>query len=93
MDNINLNLGVLQVGARIGSPIPFSSDIAQDFVIFFQGRNGTWTEKLVLRKVNGVWSDALQVWYVPAGSTKASKKPIFEKRAGNFPPGKIEWPK
>ena len=41
--------------------VPFRSDSRQDFNIFFNAKNGFWTEELRLRKVSGVWLKALRV--------------------------------
>jgi hypothetical protein len=90
-------IGELQVGgswANIDWSIPFTSAQSQDFNVFFSARNGIWTEKLRLRRVNDHWSNALQVWFSPLGLSKPPTRPVLEKVAKDFPrkqDGRIDW--
>ena len=61
----------------------------QDFIIWFDARNGYWFEDLQLRKVGNEWSQALRVFRIEG--TKEAEL-IFTRVDKNFP-GDPEWGK
>jgi hypothetical protein len=63
-------------------PIPFSDSQKQDFNVFFNARNGFWTQEVRLRLVNGKWLTATRM--TQGGIDPKTKKP-FELISPDFP--------
>jgi hypothetical protein len=73
--------------------LPFSDDQGQDFNIFFSARNGMWVEKLRLRKKEGEWTSACQVW-ITNPTAAAPREPMFEEISAGYPraeDGTVDW--
>lgn len=97
-DDIMIPVGELQVGRtwcyeRLA--IPFSEDSAQHFNVFFGARNGMWTERLRLRKIDDHWSSAIQVFFsYSSDGSSPRKEPVFEQVAQDYPrneKGLVDW--
>jgi len=94
--DVSLKLGEMHVGGALHATarLPFSDGQAQDFNIFFSARNGMWVEKLRLRKVNGEWASACQVWLTDP--SKPPEEPMFEEVSADYPRaenGLVDWGK
>lgn len=88
---INLSLGNLApAAALIRFDTPIGVDInanRQDFIIWFDARNGYWFEDLQLRKVGNDWSRAIRVFRIEGSN---DKELIFTQVDKNFP-GDPQW--
>ncbi|MGH9351721.1 MAG: hypothetical protein ACRD2G_06125 [Terriglobia bacterium] len=75
--------------------LPFSDGARQDFNVFFQARNGRWTEFLRLRRINDHWSSAIQVCrQYNADGSQVPREPIFEQVDRDYPrndKGLVDW--
>lgn len=76
--------------------IPFTDDQNQGFNIFFNARNGIWTEEIRFKKVNGNWAHAIRVMGFGIKKRKG-KKPsdtIYEEITKDYSreeDGSIKW--
>jgi hypothetical protein len=88
---INLSLGNLAPTAaliRFDTAIDIDANAArQDFIIWFDARNGYWFEDLQLRKVGSNWSQAVRVFRIEGSK---EKELIFTHIDKNFP-GDPQW--
>lgn len=98
--DINIFVGDLAVqGTWSGwtRTVAFSETQFQSFNIFFNGRNGFWTEQLRLKKVNGRWESALKVTgfrYFDKRNNVYKEKALFEQKSDQYPrqrDGSINW--
>ena len=88
---VNLSLGNLAPAAAL---IRFDTSIGvdanadrQDFVIWFDARNGYWFEDLQMRKVGNGWAQAVRVFRMEGNK---EKELIFTRADKNFP-GDPQW--
>ncbi|HAU8253846.1 TPA: hypothetical protein I7148_21570 [Vibrio vulnificus] len=84
---INLNIGnlipelaVMKQSIQLGHPT------AQNYNVFFSARNGTYTQEIRMRKVQGDWKTATRV-------TNSDGDEIFEQVDKNYPlvNGAVDW--
>jgi hypothetical protein len=74
--------------AGFGVSVPFSSLSKQDFNIDMTAKNGSWTELLRMRKIDGVWEQAIRVRVNVRPSNKNKRmtsKQVLEQISKNFP--------
>jgi hypothetical protein len=65
----------------------------RDFNIFFNARNGFWTQELRLKFIDGEWLSASRVTRMEVGNKNKTRK-IFEKIDKGFPlnaNGEVDW--
>jgi hypothetical protein len=66
----------------------------RDFNIFFNARNGFWTQELRLKLIDGKWQTASRVTRLEVGSKKKTPDKIFERIDKGFPlnaKGEVDW--
>jgi hypothetical protein len=90
---ISLFVGDLPVGGY-ASEIPFSlppKDDRASFNIFFSARNGSWSEELRLRLVNGNWKKAFRVFRLLPG--RRNETQLVKEVDKGFPTegGTVKW--
>jgi hypothetical protein len=64
------------------------------FNIFFNARNGFWTQELRLRLVDGKWLSATRVTRMEVGNKRKNPKALYEKIDKDFPrtsKGEVDW--
>ena len=91
-------LGVALMWIDSTFSVKFSDERVQAFNVFFGARNGTWTETLLLKKVNDHWVHAIRVLFAgyvrPGPPPESSRKPVYENVAREFPldaNGTVPW--
>jgi len=87
-DRKTLNLGNIHGLVTEISTLSLGNKERRDFNVLFHARNGSWTQKLRFRFVNGKWNYATRVFVPPA------VEPVFEQIQPGYPreeDGSIKW--
>lgn len=74
--------------------VQLAGQTERNFNIFFNARNGFWTEELRLKVVDGKWLSASRVTRLEIGSKKKTPDKIFERIDKGFPlnaKGEVDW--
>jgi hypothetical protein len=88
MLGIQVNVGELSpitAKMQFDQVIPLSDPSRVDFNVFFDARNGTWTELLRMRKVGKNWIEAIRVLRDMRRNGKEVQKQVFEQIPKEFP--------
>lgn len=70
----------------LNSPSPERSEDARDFNIYISARNGSWIQRLAMRRVNGIWVAATEI--------EKDGKSIYRTIEPTFPlnpEGEVAW--
>jgi hypothetical protein len=66
----------------------------RSFNIFFNARNGFWTQELRFRMIDGKWLTATRVTRVEVGSKRKTPERLFERIDKGYPlnsKGEVDW--